>query len=114
MCYLDGNLVHDVTAPVTTDFFAQAGSDEATGDIIVKAINLSDKDVTSSLKVSGLTSIGTQAAVSVLTSASLSDNNSLDQLKKIVPVMSSVEISGTEFSHKFSARSLTVMRLKTR
>lgn len=110
-CYLDGNLVHDVTAPVASQLFVDAGPDIAAGDLIVKAINVSPEPITASLKLAGLTSLAPRAQVTVLTSDQLSDNNSLERPFRVVPVVGEMTVSGPEFSRTFPPNSLTILRL---
>jgi alpha-L-arabinofuranosidase len=113
-CYLDGALVHDATAPATDHFYATAGRDEATGDLVVKAINTAAEPVAATLALRGLDSIEADATVTVLTSTSLSDNNSLDEPTRVAPSESRIRTAGGDFAHQFPARSLTVLRIKTR
>ncbi len=113
-CYLDGQLVHDVTAPKTEPFYAMAGGDDSNGDIVVKAINLGSEPVATTLNLRGAERIAPQAAVTVLTSADLSDNNSLDEPARVVPVESRISMAATAFDYEFPPHSLVILRLKTR
>ena len=113
-CYLDGKLIHDVTAPVADHFFALAGRDHKTGDLIVKAINLSPQPVHATLDISGLAGLAPRAEVTVLTSERLADNNSLDAPAKVAPRTTSRSIAAPEFLNDFPANSLTVLRLKVK
>jgi alpha-L-arabinofuranosidase len=112
-CYLDGQLVHDATAASSQNFFAVGGTDTATGDLIVKAINTGDDPVSGRLKLSGAKSVR-GGTITVLKSASLSDNNSLDEPGKVAPIEIRLANAGQEFSHEFSPHSLSILRLKTR
>ena len=113
-CYLDGKLIHDVMAPMVEHFFAQAGRDKTTGDLIIKAINISPDPVNATVNVSGLAGFAPPAQMTVLTSARLTDNNSLEDSAKVAPVTTSLTISDLKFVHDFPANSLTVLRLKTK
>jgi alpha-L-arabinofuranosidase len=113
-CYLDGELIHDVMAPVVEHFFAEAGRDETTGDLIIKAINVSPNPVNATVNVSGLVGFAPPAQLTVLTSARLADNNSLADPAKVAPVTTRLTISDLKFVHDFPANSLTVLRLKTK
>jgi alpha-L-arabinofuranosidase len=55
-----------------------------------------------------------QAQMTVLTSARLTDNNSLEKPASVVPAVSNITIPGTDFTHEFPANSLTVLRLGVR
>ena len=111
-CYLDGQLVHDVTAPAADRFFALAGQDEKTGDLIIKAINVSANPMNTTLNLNGVNHVASTAQLTVLTSARLSDNNSLDTPTNVVPATSTIPVSGPHFSHEFPANSLTILRLR--
>lgn len=112
-CFLDGALVHDVTAPRMEQFYAIAGRDEPAGEIVVKAINIGSEPVPARLNLRRVERVAPPAAVTVLTSASLSDNNSLEEPGKVTPVESRVDATAAGFEHEFPPRSFTVLRIKT-
>jgi alpha-L-arabinofuranosidase len=111
-CYLDGELVHDATVPRQQKFYAVGGRDQKTGDVVVKAINLGNETVAGKLDLNGVGNISATGHATVLQSASLSDNNSLEQPQRVVPLERVLNGVGSEFAHEFPARSLTVLRLK--
>jgi alpha-L-arabinofuranosidase len=113
-CYLDGELIHDASAPEPEKFFAVAGRENATGDMLIKAINLGAESVPATVTLRGLNSSPTVGNVTVLSSANLSDNNSLSEPGKIVPTQRSVNVTGSAFTHDFPPYSCSVLRLKTR
>ncbi|MEN6425471.1 MAG: alpha-L-arabinofuranosidase C-terminal domain-containing protein [Phycisphaerales bacterium] len=112
-CYLDGELVHDETAPATGQFYATAGRDESSGDVIVKAINTASDPVAATLSLQSLDRIRPDAAVTVLTSADLSDNNSLDEPNRVAPAESRITTPAGKFAHEFPGHSLTILRIRT-
>ncbi len=111
-CYLDDKLVHEETAIGTERFFASAGQCEATGDLIVKVINTSSEDVAAVLSLHGVEDLRSKAELTVLKSDRPDDNNSLDDPTKVAPLTRTITGIDTEFTHTFSAYSLTVMRLQ--
>ena len=112
-CYLDGQLIHDVTVPIAQKFYSIAGREQASGDLILKAINLGNAPVAGMVNLANLKQVMPQATLTVLTSSELSDNNSLEQPTKVSPTTSPIDIPGKEFPHTFPAHSLTILRLKT-
>jgi len=70
--------------------------------------------VAAKMALRGMEGLKPEAAVTVLTSDRLSDNNSLDEPNRVIPKESRIQITGSEFTHEFPARSFTVLRLKTR
>jgi alpha-L-arabinofuranosidase len=113
-CYLDGQLIHDVSAPIPEHFYVSAGRAEANGDIIVKAVNPTSDSITATVKLAGANSLAASAEKTVITSARPADNNSLDAPTRVTPTVSQVAVAGPTFSQEFPADSLTVLRLKTR
>lgn len=113
-CWLDGKLIHDATVPITQKFYAVTGRDAKSGDVVVKAINLGNEAVAGKLNFSGVGNIAATGHATVLQSASLSDNNSLEQPQRVVPLERMLNGVGSKFAHEFPARSLTVLRLKTK
>jgi alpha-L-arabinofuranosidase len=131
-CYLDGKLIHDETAEPAVNFFAVAGPEAGSGDVLLKVINTSSQPYTTELNINGVTKLASTAQVTLLTGpaggggrgagrggdyatpSTDPSNNSLDNPKRIVPSVSSSGVSGSKFSHDFPANSLTVFRIKTR
>jgi alpha-L-arabinofuranosidase len=111
-CYLDGELVHDAVVPRQQKFFAVAGQGE--NELIIKAINLDSEAVPAKVKLGEVNLDSKSVQMTVLTSANLDDNNSLQQPTKVQPTVTSLNVEGKDFSHEFPANSLTVLRLKTR
>jgi alpha-L-arabinofuranosidase len=111
-CYLDGKLIHDATVPRPQKFFAVAGTDANSGDLILKAINLGSDAVSAELKLAGPRLKFWNAHTTVLTSHNPSDNNSLEEPMKVRPVESSLNIESNDFTHEFPPYSFTVFRLK--
>jgi alpha-L-arabinofuranosidase len=112
--YLDGELIHDVTAVPQGKFFVVSGREDASGDVIVKAINTTAEPQPATVKLSGLPRVMPEATLTVLTSGSDSDNNSLDNPTNVVPTETTISIAGHEFAHEFPARSFSILRLKTK
>jgi alpha-L-arabinofuranosidase len=113
-CYLDGELLHDATAASSQKFFAVAGRDNDTGDVILKAINVAEDKVSASLKLMGLGAGPGGANLFVLQAESLSDNNSLEEPVRVTPKELRLENTGVEFPHEFPPRSLSILRWKAR
>lgn len=102
-----------MTAPTANHFFTLAGRDGSNGDIVVKTINVSSVPVNATMNISGAANLAGQAQLTELTSARLTDNNSLENPATVIPMTSQLVIPGPEFTHSFPANSLTVLRLKT-
>ncbi len=113
-CSLDGKLVHEVTATPDETFFASAGCDEASGELVIKAINYDKQPFQAHLKLSGLDQVQPEARQIVLSNPDVTINNSLEHPRQIVPQDSKITFSGPTFDHTFPGNSLTLLRIKTR
>jgi len=113
-CFLDGELIHEAAAAKDETFFATAGRDEATGDIVIKAINYDDNPFQANLKLNGVEKIGSEAQLIVLTAEDVVTNNSLEEPEKVIPQQTTIDSIANGFTHDFPAYSLSVIRLQTR
>jgi alpha-L-arabinofuranosidase len=104
-------LIHDATVAREEKFFASAGRDESTGDLVLKAINHGREAVAAQVSLRGLPSVSPSAQLTVLTSPDLADNNSLAEPRRVVPANTNTTVSGNQFSHDFPPHSLTILRL---
>ena len=111
-CYLDGQLVHEVTGKNMPGLYAVASRADATGEIILKTVNASDAPLATAIALPGAGKLAPQAPAWVLTSASPDDENSFDAPAKIAPKEEALSNVAPEFPHTFPAHSVTVMRLK--
>jgi len=121
-CYLDGKLIHDVNHPAVKALYASASRvvggvgrpAPSPGEIILKVVNVAPADQVAEIKLLGIRQVEGTAALTLLTSASPSDENSLDRPTKVAPVTRSVAVSGPTFCHTFPAHSISVLRVKTK
>jgi alpha-L-arabinofuranosidase len=110
-CFLDGQLIHNALAPASDRFFALAGRDDRSGEMVLKAINVSRTPVSGQVNLSGAARIAAKARLITLSSERLTDNNSLDQPAKVAPVYGALETAGDHFSYQFPPNSLTIVRV---
>ena len=115
-CYLDGKLIHDVDGRATgsESVWANAGLDDASGDLIVKAVNSSDEPVATTLRLAGLRHLGTEAWCEVLTSDSVTDENDLAHPMRVSPKRCAVTLTGEATTLTMAPRSFTVLHVPTR
>ena len=114
-CFLDGKLVHDaVHSPRPGEpLHAVAGREESSGDVILKVVNTAEGPIAAQVQIRGLEGIRPQGEATVLTGPP-SEENTLDEPERVVPVVHRVGNAGPRFSHTFPACSVTILRLKTR
>ena len=109
-CYLNGLLIHDVTEP---SLLASASYANASGQIIVKAVNVSSSPIATTFNLYGLASVSPQASLAQLTTANPLAENSLASPTNVYPVSSILPNAATNFIYTLPANSLSVIRLQT-
>ena len=110
-CYLDGQLVHDVKAPVLKSLFASATRDRASGEVILKVVNAAAAEQTVAIDLQGVARIGGPARATLLTSADPRDENTLDQPTKVAPVSRAIDLAGPSFQQTVPGNSVTLLRI---
>jgi len=111
-CYLDGKLIQDVTYPIPQPLYAVAGLNKTADEVILKVVNAANNDQETDIHLAGAKEIQPSATAIVLTSEKPTDENTLDNPTKVVPVTQSLNNAGKDFKHKFPANSVTILRLK--
>lgn len=116
-CFLDGKLVIDIpnvngeiVLPMMESVVSRV---ERTGEIVVKVVNFASQPQKTSVRLDGAAGVSANGTETVLTSASVEDENTLDQPTKVAPVSRSVSGLGPQFTYTFAPNSLTILRLKT-
>jgi alpha-L-arabinofuranosidase len=108
----------DVIVPVTlaaapeSKLFASAVRDSASGETILKVVNGGKTLAEVTLDFSGAKGMASEASVFTLTSGSGKDENSFTEPQKVFPKETKLKINAPQFSYRFPANSLTVLRLK--
>ncbi len=109
-CYLNGQLIQDVTYS-GGGLFASSSYDKANGRIIVKAVNAYSQPVDTTFNLNGVGSISPTGTVIQLTSGSPSDENSLAAPTNVFPVTNTIAAAATNFTVTLPASSLSIFRL---
>jgi alpha-L-arabinofuranosidase len=116
-CYLDGKLMQSAILPAPRTrpgLFALGGKEEKTGQIILKAVNPGSAPIETTFRVTGAAGLKPKARVVTLAGDKPTDENTLDQPSKVVPVESVFEAVAPEFRYGLKPYSLTILRLETR
>jgi alpha-L-arabinofuranosidase len=111
--YLDGKLMIEKTLPVQKGLFAVATRDDATREVIVKAVNPTGQPIQTALRLEGVTGLQSTGKAIVLASRTPFDENTLDKPQAVAPREVLVPNVSANFTHTFAPYSVTVMRLKT-
>lgn len=109
--YVDGELSNQT---LSQDYVPEplycSTSVDGSGDIIVKAVNVTEKSVGLELKLDGLQS-NYRVKVYELSNYALDAENSFDNPDYIIPKETEFEITSASFSYKFSKYSLSILRM---
>jgi alpha-L-arabinofuranosidase len=77
-CYLDGQLLHDVTAPTIQSLYASATQVEQGGEVILKVVNVAATPMEAAIQLEGASRVAERAQAIVLTSESALDEHTLE------------------------------------
>ena len=108
-CYLNDKLLMTYTPP--PGFFAIAGKDSTTGDIIIKAVNAGAEAYTIKLTLDNAPAVQPQANLITLAAPRGEAENSFAQPKQYVPVSNTVTGISNSFELTFKPYSINVLRL---
>jgi alpha-L-arabinofuranosidase len=111
-CYLDGKLIHDVKYPVPQPLCAVAGLSKTADEVILKVVNTSFAPQETDIHLAGADKVQPSGTEIVLTSDKPTDENTLDNPTRVVPVTKPLSGAGKDFKHVFPPNSVTVLRLK--
>jgi alpha-L-arabinofuranosidase len=111
-CYLDGKLLMTYKEPQS--FFSIAGKDEATGDIIIKAVNASGKLYETNIILDGINFVSRNGELLSISAPSPEVENSFEHPYQYTPVREIVQGIQTNFNFRFKPYSINVLRLHTK
>jgi len=109
-CYLDEKLLMEYKEP--DKVFAIAGRDEKTGDLLIKMVNATGTDCTTTLEIGGSPLIDRDALLTTLAAMGEKSENSFEHPMATVPVDSLLHHASNEFQLNLSPYSVNVLRLK--
>lgn len=113
-CFLDGKEIHnaEVIRKQAGNFFANAGIDKASNEVVVKLVNANKDSRDVQVDLSGFGKIGKTARVITLSGDDPEDENSLDEPMKISPVESTFTEADSKFTYTVKPWSVTVLRMQ--
>ncbi len=112
-CYLNNVLIHSFTCAPTNLVYTAASLDEQSKQLFVKVVNTEAFDKNIALSFRGFTTGNIFGNATVLTSASVLDENSLTATTKVVPVTTTINATGTNLLYTFKANSVTILKINT-
>jgi alpha-L-arabinofuranosidase len=113
LCYLNGALVQTAVYPAATGRVIGVTSyDQASGQVIVKAVNPYSLPMATTFNFAGLNSVSSNATLIQLSSGSSAAENSLASPTNVHPMVSTFTNAGTNFTLTLPAYSFSVLRLQ--
>jgi alpha-L-arabinofuranosidase len=114
--FINGELMHETEDKIAViqPLYYSSSTEDATGDTIVKVVNMQEAAVCAEIALEDLQAAdGVRHVVSYELSGHLpQDENSFEQPQKIVPVQSEFSFDGSGFTQTFPAHSMTVLRIR--
>jgi alpha-N-arabinofuranosidase len=93
--------------------YASAAFDKATGEIILKIVNASDKVLSESIEIQTSKKLASSGKMTILESNNPDETNTIDKPKNVVPQEKQINIKGKKLDLKLDPFSFTVIRIKT-
>ncbi len=103
----------DVSSGNKGPLYTVTSLDTVSGDLILKVVNSGSGAESCTLHVEGTGTLGGTGTVTVLTSESVNDLNTIGQPEAVAPVTSKLANVAPMFTHRFPANSVSVIRVKT-
>lgn len=113
-CRLHDKRVPAASGPQPKPLYAVASRRQASGEIIVKMVNVTGSPIDTLVDLKGIGGLEPSGRAIVLSSGSPDNRNSLDEPAKVVPKEQRLDHVAATFHHEFPAYSVTILRLKTR
>lgn len=110
-CHLDNELIMTYKEP--KKFFAIAGRDNTTGEIIIKLVNAYGTPYNTEIKTVNENYICTKATMTVLSTPNGDAENSFEAPQKYIPVTRTITNASKNFEVNIPPYSVSVIRLKT-
>ena len=109
--FVDGEVLFDYTNHGSADcpLYYVSQKDSATGEIIMKVVNTSDRDYNTKIKLEGVGDTAPTATATILTSQSKYDENSFENPTNVAPVTIPVTNVSNDFNYTFMRNSITVL-----
>lgn len=110
--YVDGELILSHKLQPVPQMFLASGYDEEKGEVVIKFVNSADKAQTIDFTLDGVTGVTPEGCAITLKANTLSEENSMDNPTKIVPIEKPFNEFGQTFSYEFPKYSFTILRVK--
>ena len=112
--YIDGQLFQETKSlpALIDDIYVTSAVEESTGDIIIKAVNIDEKEKNAKITLAGLENKNYTVMVEDIKDIPLNSENSFDEPMKICSKQRKMTVSSNTFEYVFPKESVTVLRIK--
>lgn len=110
-CFLDDQLVHEVTIPDPKAVYATASLDESTKELFLKLVNPSSVGTRTTIALKGTGSI-LEGKATVLSASSGLAENSMNQPENVVPVEHNLSFEGLHFEYEVPPYSANILKVR--
>ncbi|WP_151735807.1 alpha-L-arabinofuranosidase C-terminal domain-containing protein [Paenibacillus tengchongensis] len=105
------NIAED-RVPAIEPLYYTASVEDASGDLIVKAVNVKDTPLPARIELKELSGACGEVEVSEMSGFALDDANDLDNPVKVSPATHALALTDNVFAYEFPKHSVTVFRIK--
>ncbi len=113
-CYINDELIHSVNIALhTSDVYSTVSVDEQSGDIIVKLVNVAEKEAMVNINIENADYIAPDATEIILTGSNKGARNSHDNPLNVTDVHDTFSGASDSFTYELDALSFVVLRLHT-
>jgi len=111
--FIDGEIINETEdkLPVIEPLYYSASTENSTGDVIIKVVNVQEKPVTAQLVLEGTDSDVLTGTIFEMSGYNLCDENSFEAPKLVVPRQKDFSVNVKDFSYEFPKQSITIFRL---
>lgn len=112
--YVDGQPFQTIRSlpAVVEDIYVTSAVEEATGDIIIKAVNIDKTEKTAKITLAGLEDKAYTVMVEDIKDVPPDSENSFDEPMKVCSKQRNVTVSSNTFEYVFPKESVTVLRIQ--
>lgn len=112
--FVDGRLFQTTRSlpALVEDIYVTSALEEPTGDIIIKTVNMDEKEKTAKITLAGLENKNYTVMVEDIKDIPVDSENSFDEPVKICPKQREITVTSNTFEYVFPKESVTVLRVK--
>ena len=112
--FVDGRLFQTTRSlpALVEDIYVTSALEEPTGDIIIKTVNIDEKEKTAKITLAGLENKNYTVMVEDIKDIPVDSENSFDEPVKICPKQREITVTSNTFEYVFPKESVTVLRVK--